>query len=206
MYGGDGSMDGIVRTVAYLLAGFFGIYILLIFIRIMLTWFSNVPSGKFTGFLARVTDPYLDWWRRRFGLQVGMLDFSPMAGIVALSVAQTICSEISRRGRISLGVILAACLSAVWSIISFLLFFCIIILVLRLIAYFINANIYSRFWQVVDKISRPLLYRINRIMFGRRLVGYRMGIISAIVTLAVLWIGGRFVIHLFTGFLIGLFL
>ena len=199
-------MDGIVRTVAYLLAGCFGIYILLIFFRIMLTWFSNVPSGKFTGFLARITDPYLNWWRHRFNLRAGMLDFSPMVGIVVLSVAQTICSDISRRGRISMGIILAACLSAVWSIVSFLLVFCIVILVLRLIAYFINANIYSRFWQVVDKISRPLLYRINRIMFGRRLVGYRLGVISAIAALAVLWIGCRFVMQLFTGFLIGLFL
>jgi YggT family protein len=195
-------MDGIVRTVAGLLAGFFGIYSLLIIIRIMLTWFSNVPSGKITGFLARITDPYLDWWRRRLSLRVGVLDFSPLAGIVALSVAQTLCSAIARQGRISFGTILAVCLSAVWSAVSFLLFFCVIILVLRLIAYFCNTDTYgSPFWRVVNAISQPLLYRVNRIMFGRRIVGYKLGIISALVAFIALWIGGRFGVRLLAGFL-----
>jgi YggT family protein len=197
-------MDGIVRTAMGLLAGFFGIYSLLIIIRIMLTWFSNVPSGKITGFLARITDPYLDWWRRRLSLRMGVLDFSPLAGIVALSVAQTLCSAVSRQGRISLGVILAVCLSAVWSAVSFLLIFCVIILVLRVIAYIGNMDTYgSPFWRVVNTISQPLLYRVNRIMFGKRIVGYKLGIISAIAAFIALWIGGHFAVGLLSGFLSG---
>jgi YggT family protein len=172
----------------------------------MLTWFSNVPSGgKITGILARVTDPYLNWWRQKFPLRAGILDLSPLAGIAAISVAQTICTEIARRGRISLGIILAVLLSAVWSVVSFILVFCIIVLVLRLIGYFCNANIYtSPFWRIVNAVSQPLLYRVNRIVFGKRLVGYKTGIISAVIVFAALWIGGRFVMGMLTGFLSGM--
>jgi YggT family protein len=195
-------MDGIVRTVAGLLAGFFGIYSLIIIIRIMLTWFSNVPTGRITGFLARITDPYLNWWRRRLSLRVGFVDFSPIVGIVALSVAQTLCSAVSRQGRISLGVILAVCLSAVWSAVSFLLGFFVIILVLRIIAYIGNMDTYgSPLWRVVDAISQPLLYRVNRIIFGRRIVSYKLAIISTLVVFIALWIGGRIAVGLLSSFL-----
>ena len=197
-------MDGIVRIVAGFLAGLFGIYSLLIIIRILMTWFSHVRSGRVVNFLTRITDPYLNWWRDKLGLRVGFLDLSPLAGMAVLSVLQTICSHISRQGRISLGIILGVCLSALWSAVSFLLGFCVIILVLRLIGYFINANIYNHFWRVVDTISRPLLYHVNRIIFGKRLVSYKVGIISAVVVLAAIWAGGRFAVQMLTGLLLNM--
>ena len=197
-------MDGIVHPVLGFLAAFFGIYSLLIFIRIILTWFSGIPSGRLMDFLSRITDPYLNWWRQKFPFRVGHFDFSPLMGIVTLSVAQTVCSMAYRQGKITLGIILAVCLSALWSVISFLLTLSIIILVLRLIAYFTNASIYSPFWQVVDQFSRPLLYRINRIMFGRKLVDYKVGIFSAIAALALLRIGGGIGIQKLTALLVGL--
>jgi len=197
-------MDGMIRIIFGFLAGFFGLYSLLIVIRILLTWFSNVPSGRFPVILSRITDPYLNWWRRKLGLRVGFIDLSPLAGMVALSVAQTICSVISRQGRISVGIILGVCISAMWSAVSFLIGFCVIFLVLRLIGYFINANIYSPFWRVIDAISRPLLYRVSRILFGKRIVDYRVGIISAVAVFSGLWIGGYFGIRFLTGLLTGI--
>ena len=196
-------MDGIkIQLIFRLLGGFLSLYSLLIVIRIMLTWFSHVPSAKPVEILARITDPYLNWWRGKLGLRIGFLDLSPLAGIVALSAAQTVCSLIARQGKISPMIILAVCLSAVWSAVSFLLIFCIIILVLRIIGYFTNANIYSPFWKVVDAVSRTLLYRVNRIIFGKRIVGYKIGIISAVAVFAALWIGGRFAVGFVTGLLL----
>jgi YggT family protein len=103
------------------------------------------------------------------------------------------------------GVILAVCLSAVWSAVSFLLVFCVIILVLRIIAYIGNMDTYGNpFWRVVNAISQPLLYRVNRIMFGKRIVGWKLGIISALAVFVALWIGGRIAVGLLTGFLSGM--
>jgi YggT family protein len=173
-----------------------GIYSLLIIIRIIITWFGNAQYSRPAQLLGRITDPYLDWWRRTFPLKAGILDLSPLLGMAALSVAQTICSSIARRGKITIGTILAVCLSALWSAAAFILGFCFIVLVLRLIAYVTNSNTYSPFWQAIDSISRPLLYRINRIFFGRKIPGYMTSIIVSLAVCAALWLVGGIAVHL----------
>jgi YggT family protein len=177
------------------LAGLASLYSLLIFIRIILTWF-NRSYGKPVELLTRVTDPYLDWWRRVSGLRIGFLDLSPIVAMAALSVLQTVFSTIARYGKISLGIILAICLSALWSAASFLLGFCLIILVLRFIAYLSSRDTTGSFWRIIDTISRPVLYRIQRIIFSGRLVNYMTGMLVSIAALALVWIGGRFAVNL----------
>jgi YggT family protein len=179
-----------------LLAGLTGLYTILIFIRVMLSWFSGVRYGKPAEILCRVTDPYLNFWRGIPGLRAGFLDLSPVAGMALLSLAQNIFSTVANYGRISLGIILAVTLSALWSAASFILGFFIVILVLRFVAYMTNRNIYGAFWRIIDTISQPLLYRVNRIIFGRRLVNYLSGIIAAILALLALRVGGGFAVRL----------
>jgi len=190
-----------MRVIMNLLSSALGLYSLLIIIRIIMTWFPGTHQSMLAQILARITDPYLDWWRRNFPLRAGILDLSPLIGMVALSAAQTICSAVAREGRISLGVILAVCLSGLWSAAAFILSFCAVVLVLRLIALLSNANIFTPFWQAVDSISRPLLYRISRIFFGKRIVGYLTSIIVSIAALAALWIAGGIALRLLTGML-----
>jgi YggT family protein len=173
------------------LAGLAGLYSLLIVVRIILTWFGGNYYGRPAELLARATDPYLDWWRRTVRLQAGFLDLSPVAAMAALSLLQSLFTTIARQGRISLGIILAVALLAAWSAVSFLLGFCLIIIGLRLVVYIANRNIYGPFWRIIDTISQPLLYRINRIIFGKRLVNYLAGLITAAAALAVIWAGGR---------------
>jgi len=197
-------MEGVIRSVMGLLTMLVGIYSLLIIIRIMLTWFSNAPYGRPVQLLAAITDPYLDWWRQRLNLRAGAMDLSPIVAMAALSVVQTICSTVAKQGRISMGIILAVCLSALWSAASFILGFCIIVLVLRFIGYMCNSNMYSTFWRIIDSISQPLQYRINRIIFGRRLVRFTTGLIVSIVALVVAWVGGGLIVGLLTGLLLRL--
>jgi len=175
---------------------------MLIIIRIILTWFSGGQFGRPIEILSRITDPYLDWWRQRLNLRAGNLDLSPIAAMAALSVAQTICAAIAQTGRISLGLLLAICLSALWSAVSFLLGFCIVVLVLRLIAYLVNANMFNTFWMVIDSISKPLMYRVSRIIFGRRIVRFTTSIIISILVLTALWIGGKVIVQIVSGFLL----
>ena len=168
------------------------VYSLLIFIRIIISWLGGAVTGKPVNFLTRVTDPYLDWWRRTLNLRLGFLDLSPVAAIAALSLVQSIFGTLSRFDRITIGNILAIVLMSFWSVVSFLLGFCLLIIILRLIAYITNRNVYASFWQAIDTISQPLLYRINRIIFGRRIPGYLKGIITSLFLLAAIWIGGKY--------------
>jgi len=180
-----------MRFIFGILAGAAGIYSLLLFIRIIISWFGGLPSSKPVALLERVTDPYLDWWRSHLNLRVGFLDFSAVAAIVAVSVAQNIFYSISNSGVFKLGYVIAIILLSIWSVVFFVLGFCLVIIILRLIAYLTNRNTYSPFWRVIDSISQPILYRINRILFGRRIAGYLKGIILSSLLLAALMIGGR---------------
>jgi YggT family protein len=186
-----------------LLAGLTSLYAILVLIRIMLTWFGGAQFGRPAEILGRITDPYLDWWRR-FPLRAGFLDLSPILGMAALSLAQSIFSTIAHYGSISLGVILAIVLSGAWSVVSFFLGFFILILGLRLVAYLSNRNVYRNFWRIIDSIAQPVLYRISRIIFGNRLVNYRTGMIVSLVILLVLMVGGRIAVNLIGGLLIRL--
>jgi YggT family protein len=186
-----------------LLAGLAGLYMFLIFVRIVLSWFGNVQFGRPVEILGRITDPYLDWWRR-FPLRAGFLDLSPILGMAALSLAQTIFSTIAHYGSISLGAVLTIILFSLWSVVSFFLGFFILVLGLRLFAYLTNRNIYSGFWRVIEAISQPVLYRISRIIFGNRLVNYRTGMIVSIIILLALLIGGKFATGLAAALLIKL--
>jgi YggT family protein len=75
------------------LANFLNIYLLLIFVRILLTWFPTVEwMNQIAGFLSPITDPYLNIFRS-FIPPIGGLDLSPLLAIIALQVvAQLIVS------------------------------------------------------------------------------------------------------------------
>jgi YggT family protein len=168
------------------LASVTGVYMFLIFMRILFTWFSGVSYGRPVEILNRITDPYLNWFRRFSFLRAGFLDLSPIAAMMVLSVVNNVFITLGRYGRITLGIILAMCLSALWSALSFILGFFIILLGLRLFAFLTHQNIYGPFWRIIDTISQPVLYRINRIIFRRRLVNYLTGMISSLAFLLIL--------------------
>lgn len=78
------------------------VYAVLIFIRILLSWFRlpySRPLGIFLDFVTEVTDPYLNIWRRFLPLVrvgPGAIDLSPMvATIVLLLVAGIVSSLIA---------------------------------------------------------------------------------------------------------------
>ncbi|MDR0553835.1 MAG: YggT family protein [Treponema sp.] len=185
-----------MNTIMRILGGLTSLYLILIFIRVMLTWFNGAGYGRPAEVLCRITDPYLDWFRRFRSLRLGALDLSPIVAMAVLSIANSIFITLGRYGVITLGLILALILQAVWSAVSFLLGFCAIVLVLRLIAYLTKRNVYSSFWGIIDSISRPVLYRINRIFFRNRLVNYLTGLCLAIAVFVILWLGLRLVVNI----------
>jgi YggT family protein len=189
-------MEEIMRLIFGILAAITGIYSLIIFIRIILSWFGNMVKGKFVDILIMITDPYLDWWRRRLPLNVANIDFSVIPAIVFLSFAQNIFRILSVAERITLGFLLAEILLAIWNIFSFIIVFFAVVIIIRLIGYFLNSNIYSPFWSVVDAIAQPFLYRTNRIFFGNKIGSYLKGIILSLLLLIVILVGGRFIINI----------
>jgi YggT family protein len=183
-----------MRALFNMLSALTNLYMLAISVRIILTWFSGNSYGRPVEILSRITDPYLNWFRRFPVFRVGFLDLSPIVAIAVLSVLNNVLQNLAHYGAIRLGIILAMIVSSLWSAVSFIIGFFIVVLGLRLFAFLTNRNIYGTFWRIIDTISRPILYRINRILFHGRIVHYRTGIISAIAVLAVLMAGLGFLI------------
>jgi YggT family protein len=76
------------------LANFLNIYLLLIFIRILLTWFPTVNwMNQIASFLSPITDPYLNIFRS-FIPPIGGLDLSPILAIIVLQVVAQLFSSI----------------------------------------------------------------------------------------------------------------
>jgi YggT family protein len=163
---------------------------MIIFFRIILSWFGG-GYGRTETLLRGITDPYLNWFRRFTFLRIGNIDLSPIAGMALLSFLNMTFSRLAVSGTLSLGIILAEALRIVWSVVSFFLGFGIIILVLRLIAYLTSQNTFGRFWGAVDAISQPIVYRINRLIFGGKIIHYLTGILVSICVLLICtFIGG----------------
>ena len=66
------------------------VYLLLLTMRILLTWFRLPYYGRAWNYLSRITDPYLSFFRGIKFLRTGVFDFSPLAAILTLIVIQNV--------------------------------------------------------------------------------------------------------------------
>jgi len=181
-------------VIMRLLGAFVSLYMLLIMARIILTWFPNALQGRFLDMLGSVTDPYLNIFRRITFLRSETLDFSPVAALAVLSVLTQIFTAAANLGRVSVGLILALVLQAVWSFFSFFLSFLGIAMTARLIAYLARWNSLHPVWRVVDALINPVLFRMNRLIYKNRIVNFRQGLLTGILVFLGLWfLGGRLI-------------
>jgi YggT family protein len=180
-----------MQLVMWVLGTVLSLYSILIFVRIILSWWNGMSFGRVHEFLCGITDPYLNWFRRFSFLRLGSIDLSPIAALAVLSIANNLAVVIGRAGLITLGFVFALVLQILWSAVSFILGFFTVIIGLRLFAYFMRANIYHPFWRIVSSISEPVLYRISRLLFRSRFVPFAQSMIVAIAALiAVSLLGG----------------
>jgi len=177
------------------LSSLISIYMMVVIFRIILSWFSWMRGGPMQNFLAKVTDPYLNWFRR-FPLRLGFLDISPIVALAVLSFINSVFATIAHHQTISIGILLAMALRMVWSAVSFLLGFLIIVFALRLVARFVRANTLSPFWRIVDAIFQPVSYKINRIFFKNRILNFTSSVIVSIAIMGFVFLGLRFLVSL----------
>ena len=198
VYGGF--MIQLIGAVNFLIS----IYMMVIFARIILTWFSWLRDSQLRDVLARITDPYINLFRRFGFLRIGYIDLSPMAAIVVLSLVNRFLSMLVFHGRITLGVTLALVLQAVWGMVSFIIGFLIVVLIIRLVAHLMRLNSYNPFWRVIDTISKPVIYRVNSAIFKDRIIQYTTAVAISIASLGAIFLVLRFLVSFLSRVLMGL--
>ncbi len=91
------------NDVADYLSTLITVYIVIIFIRILMSWFTRIPYNRFLDaflkFVSEVTDPFLNIFRKiiptvRIG--PGALDLSPIVAVLVLSIVGGIVVNLVR--------------------------------------------------------------------------------------------------------------
>ncbi len=179
-------------------------YSFIIFIRIIFSWFNlrNNNNGQSQNqiiqILHKITDPYLNWFRRFKFLQIGMIDFSAMLAISVLYFISNIFNQIGISGVISLAFIIKLIISTLWSLISSISMIIIILFIVRIV--FLHINKYSQILQTLDGYVEPYARRFSN-YFTKRFTSYKVNLL--ILTGAIFI--ARFVINYLLAFLFSLF-
>jgi len=75
----------------------FTIFLVIMLIRILLSWLPAAPAGRVTGALYRFFHESTDWYLRPFRRvipPVGMFDLSPIVALIVLYVANAVAVRV----------------------------------------------------------------------------------------------------------------
>ena len=180
------------------------IYMMIIFFRVILTWFSGMNDSRVLEILSKITDPYLNWFRRFGSFRIGTMDISVLIAFGALSLLNRVFTSLALHGSISIGIILAMILQAAWSIVSFIIGFMIVILILRFIAHLSSQDSYNHFWRIIFSLSQPVLQLLNSLLLKDRIENQGASIVISALILGLGYFLLRFLIFIISAMLAGL--
>ena len=138
-----------------LLSALLVVYIILISMRFLLSWFPGAASGRHWQTLLRITDPYLRLFRGWRFLRRGLFDFTAVAAVLALIVALELTGAVARSGRFTLGLALGTLAGAAWSGLSFLLILFIVLAALRLAFRLFSRRYENPVGELLEAMVRP---------------------------------------------------
>ena len=91
-------MNNITYLVISTVTNFINLYLVLIFIRILLSWFQTADwAARVISFLAPITDPYLNIFRSIIP-PLGGIDFSAILAIIVLNLIPGLLQSIFYAG------------------------------------------------------------------------------------------------------------
>lgn len=159
-----------MATVALFISRIVGFYLTLIWIRIIMSWFSPYPRpGSITYFLSMMIDPYLNMFRSKY-LRMGLFDFSPLLGIGLLEVIRSIFTIYGTYGVMRLSLIMQLFVRMFWSYgvqLFFILFG--ILLLLRTIGSFIPGSRFAMNMNAMTASIDNMERKFFRLLFPRRI-------------------------------------
>lgn len=176
-----------VRNVCSILASLIGIYSLIIVVRIIFSWIDNIQRANawrngyngynqqnstlssISNFLGKLVDPYLNLFKGITSLRRSHLDLTPLVAIIVLNLFQSIFNIVAISGRITIGVILALIVNLAWgSFFSYILFFLIVLLVIRYSIGRSNSYKAQSWLNAIDPIINSPVQKVYKIFFAKK--------------------------------------
>ncbi len=183
-----------------LLSAVIVVYIVILSLRILLSWFQGSVGGKPRDVLIRITDPYLALFSRLRFLRQGMFDFTPIAAILVLVVALDLINKIQRFGRITLGIFLGSLTGAVWSGFAFLLVLFLILALAQVVLMIVRPRRETHLSTALGMMVEPVVAIVRRILPARRSISELNYLLLTIGILFVLRLLGGYLMRILVGF------
>ena len=182
-----------VLTIFRFLVSVISLYTFIIFIRVLITWIPSLTYSKFGRFLASITDPYLNIFRKIKFLRVGNVDFSPILAIGALVIVSSVLSNFITQQRFSLGILLGVIIGMCWSLLRSFIGILIFVIAIRLVFNLINKDSGS-IWTQLDQFLTPLMYKVSGLFFPRKYFQLRKLLACFLVGLIVVYFAGNIMV------------
>ena len=139
-------------------------YVIMIVVRVLLTWINPNPYSPFMRFLSRAVDPLLTKGRRLAPFTLGGIDFSPILVIILVQLVGMVIGQwlIQMGQGAPVSVILPLLALNLIRLLDSVAWILMIIMVARLIMSLVNPSPYNLIVQIVYGLSEPLLAPMRR--------------------------------------------
>lgn len=193
----------LLPTIMNVVSGVLQVYMLLLIIRIVLTWVSMDHGHPLLRLLHQICDPYLNWFRRFRFLVLGSIDFSPLAALLVIDFFANLARYISHEGQLSAGIVLSILVQLLWGAISFFFLLIAILATIRFLAIQFRWG-GQTVWAYFDALLQPAAYAVGRWLRPGTFMAYTTSLLILGIGSFVIWFGGGILIRILAFFLHGL--
>jgi len=192
-----------ISSVMTVVSALLQVYMLLLVIRIVLTWVSMDHGHPVLRVLHAVSDPYLNWFRRFRFLVLGNIDFSPLAALLVINFFASLARMIGMYGQISVGIVLTILVQLVWGAVSFFFLLLGVLAVVRFLAIQFRWG-GQAVWAYLDAVLQPPASFLGRVVRPGTFLAYTTTLLVLGVANLVAWAGGGLLVALLTQLLLAL--
>jgi YggT family protein len=197
-----------LMKAAIVMAQILAIYNLLLWVRIIFSWFSsfsNMRQNKLIQYIQLIVDPYLNLFKNIKFLKTNNMDFTPLLAFAVLSVVQSILNLFGATGELTLVLVIVLAINTLWSyLISPFFFILTIMLVIRLVLCFKKSANSINLIHGIENIIGGFMNWIQKVFFFSKVVSDRTLIIASLVFTILVYIVTRQAITYLLSYLLNL--
>ncbi len=153
-----------LRFLGWLLIVPINILIIVLVIRMFLSWFS-LPYNKHLEMLYKFTDPFLDRWRKIFPLRIGFLDLSAMVLVIVLVLCGNVINDILiEQLPLNFVYIIMFILNIIKAVLDIIFFGMAVSVVVLMIFNLVAQHTFNPVVSLLRSFIDPIIFKIRRIV------------------------------------------
>lgn len=176
----------------YAISAILTVYYFIIITSFILSWVKSTSESmmKFKHFIHKLTDPYMRHFRGIAGLRFGVMDFSPILGIIILSFLLFLTQNLAAGVFLSWYDLVFWLVIRVWGFIAFMIMLLAIVMLVRLVTLYTMKGDRPNWIDSLDRFLFPIVSRILGV-FTNKTVAYPVALgIIAVSLIALRYLAG----------------